>query len=260
MTWLYERLAALQFGWRDAIDVLMVAFIIYSFLHLIRGTKAMQMSIGLLFLAGAYLLAQWLKLVALENLFREMLFYVPFAIIVIFQQELRHALTAFGRNPLGRLLMARRSASEAEEIVKAAEEIAHRHLGALIVLERTQSLRDFIAGGRTVDSAISSDLLLSIFVPAAPLHDGAVIVQHGRIAAAGVTLPLSSNMDGASAHGTRHRAALGMAEETDALVIVVSEENQSIGAAFDGKLVENLSPELLAGTLRELVYAGGRSA
>jgi diadenylate cyclase len=249
MSWILERLQMLQFEWRDALDILIVAFVIYTVLHLIRGTRAMQMSMGIVVLAAGYVLVRWMKLVAIETVLREVLFYLPFAVIVLFQQEIRQALAAFGRNPLLRFVGRHEEISRIDEILKAAREIANRRWGALIVIERTESLRTFVESGSRIDAALSADLLVNIFAPNTPLHDGAVIIQGDRIASAATLLPLSSDDELSTALGTRHRAAIGMSEDTDALVIVVSEESQSISAAFDASLRSNLGVD----ALRELL-------
>jgi diadenylate cyclase len=249
MSGLIERFQSLQFGWRDAIDILIVAVVIYMVLHLIRGTRAMQMSMGIVVLAAGYFLFRWMQLVAIEAVFREVLFYLPFAVIVLFQQEIRQALAAFGRNPLVRFFSRHEEVSRIDEILKAVRELSSRRWGALIVMERTESLRTFVESGSRIDAALSGELLVNIFAPNTPLHDGAVIVQGDRIASAATLLPLSSDEELSTAMGTRHRAAIGMSEQTDALVIVVSEENQSISAAFDASIRSNLSVE----ALRELI-------
>lgn len=245
MSSIYEKLQLLRFEWKDAIDILIVAVIIYNVLALIRRTRAMQMAMGLLVLAAAYFIARALDLVALETISREIFFYLPFAAIVLFQHEIRRALANFGRTPLLSFLGARQGANEVEPLTLAATELARRRIGALIVVERNDALRAQIESGKSLDAVISTELLLTIFAPNTPLHDGAVIVRDGRLAAAGVFLPLSGEDTAVRNHGTRHRAALGMSEETDALVIVVSEENGSVSIALDGALLENLSPEEL---------------
>lgn len=252
MTNFYDRLQGLEFAWRDAIDILVVAAIIYFVLSLIRGTRAAQMAFGLLLLIAAYFGAQALGLVALETIAEQILFYLPFAIIVLFQHEIRRALTTVGRNSLVALIAPRPRIGFAEAVARAAEELARRRIGALIAVERTQSLRTYIEGGKPIDGIITAELLISIFTPNTPLHDGAVLVQNDRIAAAGIVLPLTSNQE-IRRFGTRHRAALGLSEETDAVVVVVSEENGSIAVGFDGRLYEGLSREALEEFLHDPV-------
>lgn len=249
MSWMFERFQALQFGWRDAIDILIVAFAIYTVLHLIRGTRAMQMSMGIVVLAAGYFIFRWMNLVAIEAVFREVLFYLPFAVIVLFQQEIRQALAAFGKNPLVRLFARHEEISRIDEVLRAVREISNRRWGALIVMERTESLRTFVESGSRLDAVLSAELLVNVFAPNTPLHDGAVIVQGDRIASAATLLPLSSDEELSTSMGTRHRAAIGMSEQTDALVIVVSEENQAISAAFDASIRSNLTID----SLRELI-------
>lgn len=247
MNW-YDRLASLQFTWRDALDILFVSIILYSILKLIRGTRAMQMSLGLLILAALFFVARTFDLIALEAISREIVFYLPFAIIVLFQQEIRRALARMGGNPF-LALFAHGSSVSFESIVHAAEILSAKKIGALIALERTQSLRMYAEAAKTLDAFVTTDLLVAIFTPGGPLHDGAVIIRGNRIVAAGALLPLSASADASLPHGTRHRAALGITEESDAIVVVVSEENGSIATAVEGVLSEHVDR---AGLLRLL--------
>lgn len=256
----FERFQALQFGWRDGVDILLVAFILYNILTLIRGTRAMQMAIGLLFIASTYFIASAFDLLALQSLSQQILFYLPFAIIVLFQHEIRRALASFGQNPLISFISPQPRSSHLTEIVEAAVQMARRKIGALIVLERTQSLRAFVETGKTLDAIVSSELLQNIFLPNTPLHDGAVIIQGDRLAAAGTFLPLSSNANLSNDFGTRHRAAVGMSEETDACVIVISEENGSIAVALEGVLHVNMDAASLERFLRSHTSADRRAA
>lgn len=244
MNSILDALQLLQFGWRDAVDILLVAIILYSIISLIRGTRAMQMSIGLLLLGGALVLARALDLIALESLSREIFFYLPFVGVVLFQTEIRRALANFGRNPLIAFFTPQASLRELEPLVEALTELASHRIGALVVVERSQSLRSWVESGRELDAMISRELLLNIFTPNTPLHDGAAILRNGRIAAAGVFLPLTSN-EIAEKYGTRHRAGLGMSEETDATVVIVSEENGAISVASEGKLYEDVQADEL---------------
>jgi diadenylate cyclase len=236
----FDRVLSLQFTWRDGVDVLIVAIIIYNILALIRGTRAMQISIGLAVLGSTFFIARAFDLPALEAISREILFYLPFAIIVLFQAEIRRALARVGGNPLVAWLRRRRSVIPYDAILNAADILAARRIGALIAIEGAQTLRAFEEGARPLDALLSTELLISIFTPGGPLHDGAVIVRGDRITAAGAFLPLTSSADPKLAHGTRHRAALGASEESDALIIVVSEENGSVAVASEGVLREQL--------------------
>lgn len=239
----------LQFGWRDALDIALVAFVIYSVVVLIRGTRAMQMSLGIAAIGVTYILSRALDLIVLETLAREFFFYLPFAVIVLFQHDIRRVLATVGRKPLATLFHTKTSDREVESVLDAAVQLARRNIGALIVFEQTQDLRAYAESGTQLEADISVPLLLNIFSPNTPLHDGAVIIRGNRILAAGTFLPLSTNTEIASTFGTRHRAAIGLSEETDAVVIVVSEENGAIGVAIDGTLQENLRRE----QLREIV-------
>lgn len=247
MSEFFQKIASIEFGWRDFIDILVVAIILYNILVLIRGTRAMQMLLGLLVLFAANFVAELMNFAALDQLSGALLLYIPFAIIVLFQHEIRRALTSFGRTPLLSLLQENRTRGEDySPIVRTAERLASEKIGALIVLERTQSLKLYTDSGKRLDAIVSSELLISLFQHTTPLHDGAVVIQGSRVIAAGVFLPLSSSTKISKQYGTRHRAALGLSEETDAFIVVVSEENGSMGVALDGVLYENLSPETLA--------------
>ena len=252
MNW-YERLLSLHFTWRDAIDILVVAFIIYNILALIRGTRAMQISIGLVLLASTFFIARAFDLPALEAISREILFYLPFAIIILFQHEIRRALARMGTNPLLAFFTRDGSDTAFEPVAHATELLAGKRIGALIAMERTQSLRMYAETAKQLDALVSIELLVNIFTPGGPLHDGAVIIRGNRVLAAGAFLPLTASADPKLAHGTRHRAALGLSEESDALVIIISEENGSIAAASEGALQENLDRDKLLQLMRERI-------
>ena len=246
-----DRLLAVQPTWRDAVDILLVAFIIYSILNLIRGTRAMQISIGLMLLASLFFIARALDFRALELISGQILFYLPFAVIVLFQAEIRRALASMGANPLLAIFRRHSGHIPYDAIITAAEILSSKKIGALIAIERSQPLRTYEDGAKRVDAPLTAELLVSIFMPGAPMHDGAVIVRGNRIATAGSFLPLTPTPDPTLAHGTRHRAALGLSEESDALVVVVSEENGSIAAASEGVLHEHLNRPMLLQLLTE---------
>ncbi|HYO12236.1 MAG TPA: diadenylate cyclase CdaA, partial [Thermoanaerobaculia bacterium] len=235
--------------WRDAVDVLAVALIIYYLLLLIRGTRAVQMLLGLVFLGLVYYAALLTELPTLQQILENLLIVLPFAIIVLFQQEIRRALTNFGRNPLWGLAKQQKVVASFGDIVLAATTLSSRKIGALIVIERLQGLRTYIENGIALDAVVSYDLLINIFSPDTPLHDGAVIIQDDRIAAAACFLPLTSNPELSKEFGTRHRAALGISEETDAVAVVVSEETGVISLAFDGELHRDLDSKSLRNAL-----------
>ena len=237
---IFDRLFSLNVTWRDAVDILIVALIIYSIFRLIRGTRAMQISIGLVILGSTFFVARAFDLVALEAISRQILFYLPFAVIVLFQQEIRRALARMVGDPVAIFFRRRDGEIPIDAILNAAEVLASKRMGALIAIEGRQTLRMYEEGAKPVDAVLSTELLVSIFTPGGPLHDGAVIVRGNRVVAANAFLPLTATPDPRLAHGTRHRAAIGLSEESDAFIIIVSEENGSMGVAADGVLRENL--------------------
>ena len=236
--------------WRDVIDILAVAFVIYNLLLLIRGTRAVQMLLGIVFVGALYYVARLAALPTLETILESLLIFLPVAIIVLFQQEIRRALATFGSNPLLGLAKQERVESTFQEIVVAAMALSARRIGALIVIERLEGLRNYIENGIQLDALISFDLLMNVFTPDAPLHDGAVIVQDDRIAAAACFLPLSPDPTLSKDYGTRHRAAIGITEETDAVAVVVSEETGTVSIAYDGEMIRDLDSR----TLRSFLY------
>ena len=241
-------------GWVDILDVLLVALVLYNLLLLIRGTRAVQIVIGILVLVTLYYIARVLDLPALETTLENFFKVLPVAIIVLFQHEIRRALANFGRTPILRFATYRKVGDSYEEIVVAATTLSERRIGALIVIERSQGLRNYIENGIQLDALVSLDLLISLFTPETPTHDGAVIVQGNRLAAATCFLPLTRRSQVSKAFGTRHRAALGISEETDALAIAVSEETGKISVALNGELTSGLEPkDLRAMLFRSLV-------
>ena len=246
----FGALAHLNFGWRDALDILIVAIITYALLRLIRGTRAVQMVLGLFAIFFVYVLASLLKLVALTTVLKALIFYVPFAIIVLFSHDLRRALAAFGRTPFFALFSGYHAEETVSEIVLAVTSLSARRVGALIVLERREGLKNYIENGSRIDSVVSYELLVTVFAPGTPLHDGAVIVSGDRVAAAASFLPLSLKENLPKRFGTRHRAAIGITEETDAIALLVSEERGTICLARGGELQEDLD----AKSLRDLLF------
>jgi len=234
------------------IDILLVAVIIYEFLALIKGTRASLMVVGVAGLGLAFYLSRLGNLAALNWLISTLLPYTVFALIVVFAAEIRQALARLGRG----LTLSRAAGSEADaydDIVLAANLFCQNQTGALIVIEREIGLRTYIESGVPLDARLSYDLLATIFRPSAPLHDGAVIVQNDRIAAAACFLPLSMNPVLSTQLGTRHRAGIGVTEETDAIAVIVSEETGSISLAVSGKIERDLSVEQLRVRLGELL-------
>jgi diadenylate cyclase len=226
------------------LDILLVALIIYELLVMIRGTRAAPMLAGLAAVAAAFYLARIGELVTLNWLLGHLVPYVVFALIVVFQSEIRHVLSDVGR----RVSFLRGSAVEGDsydDIVLAANLFSQHQTGALIVIEREIGLRTYIESGVAMDARLSYDLLATIFRPSAPLHDGAVIIQKDRLAAAACFLPLSMNPVLSTQLGTRHRAGIGITEETDAIAVIVSEETGAISMAVGGRIERDLSVEHL---------------
>jgi diadenylate cyclase len=229
------------------VDILVVAFLVYQALMVVRGTRAWHILIGISFMVLLYAAAVWTGLEALRSVLSFIVPYLGLAIIVLFQSEIRRTLASLGRK--GWLSAGFRSSESIHEIVLAVEQLADQKTGALIVLERDIGLRTFVESGVPLEARISRDLLLSIFQPGLPLHDGAVIIQKDRIAAAACFLPLTTNPALSRNFGTRHRAAIGITEETDCLSIVVSEETGRISAAAGGEL----TPGISLGALQERI-------
>ncbi len=254
MNWLTTILRRPDIGWADALDIAIVSFLLYELLLLIRGTRAAQMALSGGFLLLLYFLSQWLQLETVNWVIRNLAAYVVFAIIVLFQADIRRALAHFGRAPFFRYFERAEHADEAiEELVTAATNLAARHIGAILVFERQIGLRNYIEGGIPLDAMITYDLLTSIFQPGSPLHDGAVSIQGDRIAAAACFLPLSVNPRVSRDLGTRHRAALGLTEENDAIAIVVSEETGTISLAMGGDIERGFNADQLRSRLATLL-------
>jgi diadenylate cyclase len=257
MDWLTELLQRPPVTLWDAIDIMIVSVIVYELLKLIRGTHAVQMAMGIAFIAGMFYLSRGFQLETLNWLIRNIVGYVVFAAIVLMQADIRRALVHIGRAPFFRLFRRiDRPVSDddtVEELVVAATTLATKKQGALIVVERSIGLRNYIESGIPLDARLTYDLLVSIFQPTSPLHDGAVIVQQDRVAAAACFLPLTVNPRLSRELGSRHRAAIGITEENDAVAIVVSEETGQLSIVMDGKIERPLTPELLRARLAALI-------
>ena len=224
------------------VDILVVAFLLYQCLMVVRGTRAGPILVGILMMVLLYRLALRVGLEALSWLLSSIVPYIGLAVIVLFQSEIRRTLARIGRKRLmGMIAGGFRAPESVSEIMLAVEQMSAEKTGALIVLERDIGLRTFIESGVRLEARLSRDLLLSIFQPGLPLHDGAVIVQKERLAAAGCFLPLTTNRELSLKLGTRHRAAIGITEETDCLSLVVSEETGRVSLAAFGELVQGLS-------------------
>lgn len=235
--------------WQDIFDILIVTAIIYRGLLIIKGTRAAQMLVGLGVLFLALVSAQYFGFYTIDWIIQTLWAQIVLAVIILFQPEIRRTLAQMGET---RFLPSFASAEELrslEEIVKASIAIASKKIGALIVIEKEVNLKDFIEIGTQLDSKVSRELLLSIFHPTSPIHDGAVIIRGNRVVAAGCFLPLTLRRDISKAYGTRHRAGIGLTEETDAFVIIVSEETGSITTAVGNKIEKNVD----MGSLRDFL-------
>lgn len=246
LTWYWEALRK-----SDVLDIALMAFLFYRLLIVIRGTRAIQTLAGLAALIILYVLATRLGLDGVSFLLDRFFVYIVLAVIILFQQDIRRALaTAGGRffpevRPRGELVMV-------DDLVRASFALASRHIGALVAIERKASLDEYTQSGTQVDALVSQDLLQSIFHPTSPLHDGAVIIQKGRLSAAQAFLPLSQSKELSRLLGTRHRAAIGLTEETDAVVIIVSEERGTVSVVRDGHLTPTSDANELRARLGDL--------
>ena len=234
------------------VDILVLAVLIYQLLLLLRGTRGARMVLGVVALVIAHFVTGpgLVHLPAVHAVLGTILLYLPFAVIVLFQNPIRQALSRVGRNPLSALMPRPRHEVLSEEIALAAAALSSKRVGALIVIERDMGLRAFTETGIALDSLVSYDLLMNLFTPGSPLHDGAVIVAEGRIKAAACYLPLTTSPELSRSYGTRHRAAIGITEESDALAVAVSEERGVISVTEGGTIVEGFDARGLVERLR----------
>ena len=254
MTWLSPFLNRPRLTWWDIADIVVMWAVIYEVLKLIRGTRAVQMAVGAGVLVLLFYSTRYSHLQTVNWLVRNMVAYVAFAVIVLFQSDIRRALAHLGRAPFFRYFAKPESAEESiEELIVAANMLSAQRIGAIIAIERQIGLRNYIEGGIPLDAVLTYDLLLSIFQTDSPLHDGAVIIQDDRVAAAACFLPLTVNPKLSKELGSRHRAAIGLTEENDSVAIVVSEETGGISIVADGQIERNLSSDALRARLRSLV-------
>lgn len=246
-----------QFGIWSTFDIAIISFIIYHVLLLIRGTRAAQMLGGILIIVAAFLLSSIMPLTTLNWVMNK--FYSSFIIIliIIFQDDIRHVLSRMGKKPFIPGSEATSSQQVLDEIIRAATSLASKRIGALIVLERNIILTRYINVGIPLEAKISKELLMAIFHTTSPIHDGAIIIQRGRISAAGCFLPLTRKENVDPNMGTRHRAAIGMSQETDAVVVLVSEEGGSISMAVDGMISQKMDPKTLRIQLSNLMLQPG---
>jgi uncharacterized protein (TIGR00159 family) len=238
--------------WQDVLDIAIIAFISYHVINLVRGTRTAQMLIGFLIVLGTYLGSQYFELHTLNWLLSNFLASIILVIVVIFQNDIRRALTQVGA---GRAFSGEERIAQGqvlEEVVRSAVLLASKRIGALLVFERDVNLNECIEVGTRIEARVTRELLQAIFLPVSPIHDGAVIIQQGRVTAAGCFLPLTANPNVSKTLGTRHRAAIGLTEETDAVVVVVSEEEGKISLVREGRIIRELDAGTLRSTLQQL--------
>src|SRR5579859_5781369 len=227
----------------DLADILIVTYVVYRALLVLRGTRAMPMGIGLGFFVIVYLLSKWAGFVTLFSLLKEFLSQIAVIVVVIFQNDIRRGLTRVGARAFFGGMTRQQESKAIDEVVAAATELARHRIGALIAFEQDANLDEFVVGqGTPIDAAVQRELLVSLFLPESlnKLHDGAVVIRNLRIAKAGVFFPMPDTKLHDKSMGSRHRAALGITEETDAVVVVVSEERGTISFCFNGNIVSNL--------------------
>ena len=244
-----------QIRWQDLLDIGIIAFLVYRALHIVRGSRAMQMIIGLAVILVAYVSSRALGLFTLNWILDNFLASIILVIIVIFQSDIRRALTQVGTAPLFTAAerMVQRREDIIDEAVQGALALAAKHVGGLIVFEREVGLNEYMEIGTRLDARVSHELLESVFMPHSPIHDGALVIQNRRVTAVRCLLPLSTNPNLKKSWGTRHRAALGVTEETDAVAVVVSEQEGTVTLVVGGNVTENVDGARLRSALQDLV-------
>ena len=262
--WLWELLSDLGEYYaanfdpvRDIVDIAIVGLAVYWLLMMLRGTRAIQILVGLVVLVAAALFSEIFQLVTLRLILDYFIQWAPIIIIVLFQHDIRRALARVGRGFFP-AVAAEQESQIVEEVVRSAQVLSQKRVGSLIVLERETGLDDQIEAGTAVDAEVSKELLVSLFLPYSPLHDGAIVIQKARIAYAGAILPLTLKRELPEGAGTRHRAAMGITEETDAVVVVVSEETASISFVMSGEVVQNLTTPRLREVLSDVLSSDRR--
>jgi uncharacterized protein (TIGR00159 family) len=244
-----------QIRWQDLLDIGIITFLVYRALQIVRGSRAMQMIMGLAVILIAYVSSRALGLFTLNWILDNFLGSIILVIIVIFQSDIRRALTQVGTAPLfaGVERAAQRREEIIDEIVQAAMALAEQKVGGLIVIEREVGLNEYMEIGTRLDARVSRELVQSVFLPHSPIHDGALVIQKGRVTAVRCLLPLSTNPNLRKSWGTRHRAALGVTEESDAVAIVVSEQEGTVALVVGGNVTENIDRERLRAALQGLI-------
>jgi diadenylate cyclase len=256
MTGLWEQLRFLTPGWTDLIEILIVAFLLYRILLVIQRTRAMQIMLGVVLVAMLYGFARLLDLILVRTLLEAAFQYGAIAALVVFQPELRAALARLGRNRMIRAFQRLQGSRVVEELVDATERLARARHGAIIAIEQRASLEEYAMTGSAVEAPVTAEMLVTIFTPYSPLHDGAVLIGGDRIRCAGAILPLTQSPIQDRSLGTRHRAALGLSEETDAIVLVVSEESSQVAVAQGGTLERIVDAERLRAIISGITAAG----
>jgi len=246
--------------WQDVVDVLIVAVIIYRVLFLIKGTRALQLVIGLAVVFFAFYLSRKLELYTLGWILSNFVASITLVIVVVFQNEIRRVLFVLGRSPFLKRITYVEETLFYDELVNACMIMSKKRTGALIVIEREMGLGEFLEAGVKFDAEVNAELIVSVFQSTSPLHDGALVIKEGRIIAASCVLPLSTKDSIDKGLGTRHRAAMGITEVTDAVSVAVSEESGQISYCFGGDIVRNVTGETLKKELRELLKGGGKAA
>lgn len=245
MTRIWDTLQLFRPGWGDLVEILLVTVLLYRILLIIHRTRAMQMLLGVLLLAFVYFLAQVLDFQLIERILQTLFQYGAIAALVIFQPELRSALARLGQSRMLRVFTRLEESEVADEIVEAVLRLSRSKVGAIIAIENEVGLDEYAQTGSTIEARVSAEMLTTIFTPHSPLHDGAVLVVGDQIRAAGAILPLTQYTVPDKSLGTRHRAALGLSEETDAVVIVVSEETSRVSVARGGRLERDVTGDRL---------------
>jgi diadenylate cyclase len=238
------------FRWQDGVDIVLLAVGIYAVIKIIRGTRAVPMLIGLGMVYALYVLSAQLEIYTVNLLLSNLLGWAIVIVVIVFQSDIRRMLTQVGTGPIFSREDRVAQNQAVEEVVKAVSQLANARIGGLIVLENEIGLGEYISAGTAIDAQVTRELIVSVFVPGSPVHDGALIIQRGRITAAGCLLPLTTNPNVSRTLGTRHRAGIGLTEETDAVVLVISEEDGTISLVHGGKITRDVDPGTLRATLQ----------
>jgi diadenylate cyclase len=242
---IWDELLLLRPGWTDLVEILLVAFLLYRILLVIQRTRAMQILLGVVLLAVSYGVARLFDLILIRLILEQLFQYGAIAALVVFQPELRAALARLGRSRLLRAFQRLEGSKVTDEVVEAVERLSRSRVGAILALEREVGLEEYGETGSPVDARVSAEMITTIFTPYSPLHDGAILISGDVITTAGAILPLTQSSVSDRSLGTRHRAAMGLSEETDAIVIVVSEETSQVSVAVGGRLERGVASDRL---------------